>query len=181
MWLARITLPLALAFGEASGAGPIAGIWGAIFRIAGLRKTVAYLQEEAEANWIRTYQPEIWQNTHKYLLLSGYLTYRLVGQYVDSVGCQVGYIPFDYKRQRWSAGWDWKWRLLPSINVSMMPELKPPGKILGTITARAAKETGIPVAMLDPVATGPEDAPLSYYETVMRKNMKTLESTLGIK
>ena len=25
-----IALPLALAFGEASGAGPIAGIWGAI-------------------------------------------------------------------------------------------------------------------------------------------------------
>jgi len=26
-----IALPLALAFGEASGAGPIAGVWGAIF------------------------------------------------------------------------------------------------------------------------------------------------------
>jgi ABC-type Zn uptake system ZnuABC Zn-binding protein ZnuA len=44
-----------------------------------------------------------------------------------------------------------------------------------------SKETGIPVAMLDPVATGPENAPLTYYETVMRQNMKTLESTLGVK
>jgi ABC-type Zn uptake system ZnuABC Zn-binding protein ZnuA len=44
-----------------------------------------------------------------------------------------------------------------------------------------SKETGIPVAMLDPVATGPENAPLSYYETTMRQNMKTLESTLGIR
>ena len=26
-----VALPLALAFGEASGAGPIAGLWGAIF------------------------------------------------------------------------------------------------------------------------------------------------------
>lgn len=42
-----------------------------------------------------------------------------------------------------------------------------------------SKETGIPVAMLDPVATGPGNAPLDYYETVMRQNMKTLESTLG--
>jgi sugar (pentulose or hexulose) kinase len=126
------------------GLEPMAGWWGAFFGLAGLKKTVAYLQSEAEANWIATYQPEIWQNTHKYLLLSGYLTYRLVGQFVDSVGCQVGYIPFDYKRQRWSAGWDWKWRLLPSINVSMMPELVPPGEILGTITTQAAKESGIP-------------------------------------
>jgi len=126
------------------GLKPMAGWWGAFFSLAGLKKTVAYLQSEAEANWIATYQPEIWQNTHKYLLLSGYLTYRLVGQFVDSVGCQVGYIPFDYKRQRWSADWDWKWRLLPSINVSMMPELMPPGEILGTITTQAAKESGIP-------------------------------------
>jgi sugar (pentulose or hexulose) kinase len=126
------------------GLEPMAGWWGVFFVLAGLKKTVAYLQSEAEANWIATYQPEIWQNTHKYLLLSGYLTYRLVGQFVDSVGCQVGYIPFDYKRQRWSAAWDWKWRLLPSINVSMMPELKPPGEILGTITTQAAKESGIP-------------------------------------
>lgn len=44
-----------------------------------------------------------------------------------------------------------------------------------------SKETGVPFAMLDPVATGPENAPLAYYETVMGKNMKTLESTLGVK
>lgn len=42
-----------------------------------------------------------------------------------------------------------------------------------------ARETGIAVAMLDPAATGPENAPLNYYETVMRQNIKTLASTLG--
>ena len=44
-----------------------------------------------------------------------------------------------------------------------------------------SEETGVPVAMLDPVAGGPENAPPTYYETVMRRNMKTLESTLGTK
>ena len=43
-----------------------------------------------------------------------------------------------------------------------------------------ARETGIPAAVLDPAATGPENAPLSYYETVMRNNMNILESTLGV-
>src|SRR5690606_41576036 len=56
---------------------------------------------------------DIWARTAKYLLLSGYLTYRLTGQYVDSVGAQVGYIPFDYKRLRWSGKRDWKWQALP--------------------------------------------------------------------
>lgn len=44
-----------------------------------------------------------------------------------------------------------------------------------------SKETGVPVAVLDPAATGPENAPLAYYETIMRRNMKTLESILGVK
>ena len=128
------------------GLPPVGGIWGAIFSVAGLRKTVAYLQEEAEANWIRTYQPEIWKNTHKYLLLSGYLTYRLIGEFVDSIGSQVGYIPFDYKRQRRSASWDWKWRVLP-FDPALLPDLKPPGQVLGGITAAASEATGIPVGL----------------------------------
>ena len=44
-----------------------------------------------------------------------------------------------------------------------------------------AKETGIPVITLDPAASGPENAPLTYYETVMQRNMKTLQETLGTK
>jgi ABC-type Zn uptake system ZnuABC Zn-binding protein ZnuA len=42
-----------------------------------------------------------------------------------------------------------------------------------------AKEAGIATATLDPGATGPQNAPLDYYETVMRKNLATLEGTLG--
>jgi zinc transport system substrate-binding protein len=44
-----------------------------------------------------------------------------------------------------------------------------------------SKETGVPTAILDPVATGPEDASLDYYESAMRHNMKILESTLGVR
>ena len=36
------------------GLPPVGGIWGLIFKVARLTKTVAYLQQEAEANWIRT-------------------------------------------------------------------------------------------------------------------------------
>jgi ABC-type Zn uptake system ZnuABC Zn-binding protein ZnuA len=52
-----------------------------------------------------------------------------------------------------------------------------PEKIGKTI----AKEAGIPSAMLDPAANGPENAPLDYYEIVMLKNMETLGQTLGTK
>jgi len=81
------------------GLKPLSGFWGAAFKITGASETVAYVQAEAEANWLQKYQPEIWKASFKYLFLSGYLTYRLVGRFVDSVGSQVGYIPFDYKKQ----------------------------------------------------------------------------------
>lgn len=42
-------------------------------------------------------------------------------------------------------------------------------------------EMGLPVATLDPAATGPADAPLDYYQRTMRNNIKTLQETLGVK
>ncbi len=125
------------------GMRPIGGLWGLLFNIIRLDDTIAYFQSEAEANWIHTYQPDLWEETHKYLLLSGYLTYKLIGKFVDSIGCQVGYIPFDYKHMRWAPAWDWKWRCLP-VELGKLPELIPPGQTLGTISQLAAKETGIP-------------------------------------
>ncbi len=43
-----------------------------------------------------------------------------------------------------------------------------------------AAETGIPATMLDPVATGPENAGLDYYERIMRMNLKVLKDTIGV-
>jgi sugar (pentulose or hexulose) kinase len=128
------------------GLPPLKGIWGRLFRLAGLRDTIAYLQSEAEANWIATYQPEVWKKTHKYLLLSGYLIYKLTGTYVDSVGSQVGYLPFDYKRLKWCADRDWRWQLLP-VARDQLPELVPPGQALGEVSRRAAQETGLPAGL----------------------------------
>ena len=51
------------------GLKPVSGFWGAAFAASGMTETVAYLQSEAEANWIRTHQPEVWKATRKYLLL----------------------------------------------------------------------------------------------------------------
>ena len=126
-----------------AGLKPVGGLWGAAFAVAGASETVAYLQAEAEANWIRTHQPEVWNATHKYLFLSGYLTWRLVGQFVDSVACQVGYVTFDYKAQAWSKPWDWKWLAVP-MELRILPDLVPAASPLGQISAEASSATGIP-------------------------------------
>jgi sugar (pentulose or hexulose) kinase len=128
------------------GLKPVGGLWGLAFWLTGMTETVAYLQAEAEANWIRTHQPDVWAKTYKYLYLSGYLTYRLTSRYVDSVGAQVGYQPFDYKRLRWAKRTDWKWQAVP-MNPSLLPDLVPPSGQLGEITPGAAAATGIPAGL----------------------------------
>lgn len=128
------------------GLKPVGGLWGAAFRLSGMTGTVAYLQAEAEANWISTHQPEVWRATHKYLFLSGYLTYRLTGRFVDSIGSQVGYIPFDYKHLRWSSDRDWKWQAVPMAR-SLLPDLVPPAGLLGEITPAAAEAAGLPAGL----------------------------------
>ncbi len=129
-----------------AGLKPVGGLWGLAFRLVGMMPTVRYLQAEAEANWIRTHQPELWGQTHKFLLLSGYLTYRLTGRWVDSVGCQVGLIPFDYKSKKWAGRLDWKWRAVP-MRREILPDLVPPTGRLGEITPAASEATGIPAGL----------------------------------
>ena len=136
------------------GLRPIGGLWGAAFRLSGMSDTVAYFQAEAEANWIARHEPELWARTRRYLLLSGFLTHRLTGRFVDSVGAQVGYLPFDFKHLRWAGASDWKWRIAP-FDRAKLPELVPPGAPLGEITAAAAAATGIPAGL--PVVAGAAD------------------------
>jgi sugar (pentulose or hexulose) kinase len=128
------------------GLQPIGGLWGLAFKLANVSETVAHFQAAAHSNWIRTHQPDIWRQTHKLLLLSGFLTHRLTGRFVDSVGCQVGYIPFDFKRLSWAGSRDWKWPIL-QIGPELLPELVPPAGQLGEITREAAEATGIPAGL----------------------------------
>lgn len=44
-----------------------------------------------------------------------------------------------------------------------------------------ARESGIPLAVLDSVAGGPADAAPDYYECVMKNNLHVLERTLGLR
>ncbi|WP_286262719.1 FGGY-family carbohydrate kinase [Thalassotalea atypica] len=116
--------------------------WRLAFSAIGQTKVVDYFRRKSQANWLQQNEPAIWNKTEKFLLLSGFLTHKLTGEYKDSIGSIVGYLPFDYKKQSWASRWDWKWHALP-IKRSMLPNLVKPGEVLGVITELAAKATGI--------------------------------------
>jgi len=117
-------------------------LWLTAFKIAGVSDTINFFRGEAETNWIKEHQPDIWDKTAHYLMLSGYLNYRLCDKFIDSIGSQVGYLPFDYKALKWAGKLDWKWQAL-AIKAETLPELVAPGTIMGSITPEAAAQTGI--------------------------------------
>ena len=121
-------------------------LWNAAFRLAGATPLIRHMQAEAEANWFAQHEPQMWKQTARFLFLSGWLTQRLVGDYVDSVGCQVGYVPFDYKRLAWAGANDFKWRAV-AVQPGQLPRLVPPGGRLGSLTTRAAEWLGLPAGV----------------------------------
>lgn len=124
----------------------VGGLWGLAFNLAGAMSTVRYLQAECEANWIAQHQPEIWEKTYRFTYLSGFLTHRLIGEFKDSVGCQVGYMPFDYKKQDWAGQSHWYWQALV-ITRDKLVELTPVGSSLGKISQKASLESGLPAGL----------------------------------
>ncbi|GGY66977.1 FGGY-family carbohydrate kinase [Marinobacter zhanjiangensis] len=157
--------------------GPIPAPWGWLFRALRLEDTVNQFRRNAQANWLAQHEPDNWQRTRKYLLLSGYLTWRLTGQYRDSTACQVGYLPFDYRHHRWAGRRNFKWHLMP-VRRNQLPELVRPGDTLGHLTADAARHLGVPAELpliasasdkacevLGSGGTAPDVACLSYGTT----------------
>ena len=125
---------------------PMPWYWRLAFTLVGQSKAVNYFRRKAKSNWLAQHQPGIWQNTHKFLLLSGFLTHKLTGEFKDSVAATVGYLPFSYRDLSWANKLDWKWQAIP-ITQDMLPDLVEPGGELGTITEQAHLATGIPVGL----------------------------------
>lgn len=112
-------------------------------RVAGQRKSVRHFQSKAECNWLAVQEPEVWRKTRHFLFLSGYFNLKLTGRLCDAVASQVGYVPFDSKRQQWAEAGDFRWKLF-GVARNALPELVACAQSMGRIHAEAAAQTGIP-------------------------------------
>ena len=112
------------------------------YRIVGMEEPVRKSQKDGKCNWIRQYQPDIWDRTHKYLQVSGFLNFRLTGEFVDSIASQIGYLPFNFKKMRWCKRRERNSKLFP-VEREKLPVIVQPGQVIGKLTKRAAQETGL--------------------------------------
>jgi sugar (pentulose or hexulose) kinase len=129
------------------GPPPLGAWWGWAFRAAGALGLVRRLQAQAEANWLAQHEPVLWAGCTRFGLLSTWLTHRLVGNWVDSTACQVGYLPFDHRQLQWARDRDWRWKAL-AVQPAQLARLVPPAAPLGHLTEAAARELDLPRGLL---------------------------------
>ncbi|MCU0484867.1 MAG: FGGY-family carbohydrate kinase [Anaerolineales bacterium] len=101
------------------------------------------LNRKCFSNWIRQHQPDIWQQTHKYVLLSGFFHYQLTGVAAESRGSNFGYLPINRKDFGWAEKNDIIWHIFP-IEKDKLPDLVVQGELIGKVTRQASLQTGIP-------------------------------------
>lgn len=120
-----------------------------VLKILRIDDKIQKIQCEGKSNWIQQNEPEIWKKTHKYVQVSGFLNFRLTGNYTDSVASQIGYVPLSYRKHKWATPRQWfefSRKLFP-VDAAKLPDLVEPGMEIGKITSWASQQTGLKVGV----------------------------------
>jgi xylulokinase len=101
--------------------------------------------------WLQRHEPEIWAQTHHILGSYSYVAAQLTGTITTEINWALESGLYDLTTEQWAP------ILLESAHVptELLPPIQRPTDIIGTVTRRAAKQTGL--AMGTPVVAGTAD------------------------
>lgn len=131
---------------KADGKPKLSQVTRMLFKAVGMEETATIQFQKSYCNWIRQKEPEVWEKTEKYLLLSGYMIYRLTGRTADSAAGLVGHIPYDSQMRDWQRKGALT-RPVFDIPPEKLCDVVESGEVLGRITEQASEDTGIPAGM----------------------------------
>lgn len=127
---------------KAEGAPKFSQVTRMMLKAVGMEETAKMQFQKAHCNWIMQKEPDVWKKTYKYLLLGGYLTFRLTGNMTDAAASLVGRLPIDSQGRTWQKKGALT-RPVFDIEPDKLCEVKESGELLGRITAQAAEDTGL--------------------------------------
>ncbi len=108
-----------------------------------------------KALWLKNNEPEVYAKTYKLVLVQDYLIYRLTGKLVTLSGAGTMTGALDIANpDRWAND------IIEGLGVRKdiwIDKILPGATVAGTVTAQAARETGLPEGL--PVVTGAGDQP----------------------
>lgn len=121
-----------------------------IFRIAGNSLQPSYTT--AKILWYKENLPEVYSKIYKILQSNSYIAFKLTGQISQDLSQGYGLHCFDMR----TGQWDEEMCRKMGIPSDFLPEIVPSDRIIGTVTKKAAEESGL--AEGTPVAAGGLDA-----------------------
>ena len=127
-----------------------------LFHIVGMWETVKLNSCRTGAQWFRENEPETWKKVKYYVPLGAYLNYKLTGELKVSDSDIVGHYAFDYKNRRYYGKKALKYPVF-GIDLEMNAPLVKTGDVIGQITEKASKESGIPTG-INLIASGSDKA-----------------------
>lgn len=127
---------------KADGGPKFSQVTKVLLKAVGMEETAKLQFQKSHCNWIMQKEPDIWSQTYKYLLLSGYLTFKLTGNMADAAACLVGRLPIDGQSRCWQRKGALT-RPVFDVEPEKLCEVKETGRILGIITKQAAADTGL--------------------------------------
>jgi xylulokinase len=94
---------------------------------------------EPKALWIKQHQPEVFDRIHQFLSPAGFCTFQLTGEFSMNHGDAGLCYPYDYQLGQWDA------ELAADIGIpaNLYPRLYGSTEVVGRVTDRAARETGL--------------------------------------
>jgi sugar (pentulose or hexulose) kinase len=97
----------------------------------------------AKIAWLKQYRPEIFAQTWKYLDVHSFLVHQLTGLYRTGWGCADPTGMVDIQNNGWAE------TILSQVGIraDQLPELYPPGTILGNVLPSAAEACGLPAGL----------------------------------
>jgi len=114
-------------------------------------KVPSYVPSLYHILWLIDNEPQVCDKVFKYLDVGAYLLMHLIGRYITSYVSADATSLINIKTGTWDSD------LMSSLGLKkeQFLELCPPGRIIGNITEKAAKETGLPEGL--PVVSGAGD------------------------
>jgi len=119
----------------------------ALFKLVGMTPTIELNRKRSMAVWIKENEPEIWAKVDKFMMISTFINLQLLGDYVDSPSSQAGHVPINFKKGDWYKKDNHLKGQIFGVPRSKLCRLVPVGEVMGEITEKASKETGLPKGM----------------------------------
>ncbi len=162
IWMDRRAEPQAQQLGELVG-------FERVYDITGNRPDPYYVA--SEIRWLQQNHPELLRRTHQFLQITGYINFRLSGQFSLDMSHSGLLQLIDHRTGEWSA------EMLESCGVSadQFPTPKPGHHICGEVTAEAAEQTGLRAGT--PVMVGTVDGTAAALEAGITREGIAAEMT----